>query len=92
MNVRDLIEELQRQPQDAMVFLSDDLIEILEIQYEFGNVQILTDGRCPNCDELERQLGSKDEYIDELRESETNLKDEIAKLEKQINQIRDIID
>lgn len=88
MNVRDLIEKLQRQPQDATIFLSDGNIEILDIQYDHGAVQILIDDRCINCDELEREIDSKNEYIEELRENEISFKDEITKLEKQINQLK----
>lgn len=92
MNTKDLIEKLQKMPPDAIVFLSDNNIEILGIQYEYGKVQILMDDTCPNCYNLETEIASKDEYMDELREEQTELKNQITKLESKISQIHDIID
>lgn len=98
MNVRDLIKKLQEMPIDATVFLFDDNIEILNVQYEFGKVQILIDDNCPNCKNLEIEIDSKDEYIEvilsrlrtnELREKKTELKDQLKELREQLKELRE---
>lgn len=90
MNTKDLIEKLKEMPEDAMVFLSDNNIEILGIQYELGKVQILMDNTCPNCQELQRELDSSSEYAIEMQEKETDLKDQIKELRKQLEIIREL--
>lgn len=92
MNTKDLIEELQKMPLEATIFLTDDNIEILGAQYERGVVQIITDDRCVNCDNLEREIDSKNEYIEELQEEQIGLRDQVARLANKLMQISKIID